>query len=53
MTAQSVFIVLLFSMVLYVSVFDVRRIVRDAKAVRAVEAPAAPAPTPAAPAPAK
>lgn len=52
MTAQSVFIVLLFSMVLYVSVFDVRRIVRDAKAVRAVEAPAA-NPAPAAPAPAK
>jgi len=51
MTAQSVFIVLLFSMVLYVSVFDVRRIVRDAKAVRAVEAPANPAP--AAPAPGK
>jgi regulator of sigma E protease len=44
-TAQSVFIVLLFSMVLYVSVFDVRRIVRDVKADRAVEAPAAPAPT--------
>ncbi len=32
MTAQSVFMVLLFSMVLYVSVFDVRRIVRDVKA---------------------
>lgn len=31
MTAQSVFLVLLFSMVLYVSVFDVRRIVREAK----------------------
>jgi len=28
-TAQSVFIVLLFSMILYVSVFDVKRIVRD------------------------
>jgi regulator of sigma E protease len=54
MTAQSVFIVLLFSMVLYVSVFDVRRIVRDAKAVRAVEAPAAnPPPAPPTPAPAK
>jgi regulator of sigma E protease len=52
MTAQSVFIVLLFSMVLYVSVFDVRRIVRDAKAVRAVEAPASPAPATPAPAPA-
>lgn len=31
MTAQSVFLVLLFSMVLYVSFFDVRRIVRDNK----------------------
>lgn len=41
-TAQSVFLVLLFSMVLYVSVFDVRRIVRDVKAERAAEA-AAPA----------
>ena len=40
MTAQSVFIVLLFSMVLYVSVFDVRRIVRDVKAERATSAPA-------------
>ncbi len=29
MTAQSVFMVLLFSMILYVTVFDVRRIVRD------------------------
>jgi regulator of sigma E protease len=28
-TAQSVFIVLLFSMIIYVSVFDVRRIIRD------------------------
>jgi regulator of sigma E protease len=28
-TAQSVFIVLLFSMIIYVSVFDVRRIMRD------------------------
>jgi regulator of sigma E protease len=40
MTAQSVFLVLLFSMVLYVSVFDVRRIVRDVKADRAAEAAA-------------
>jgi len=39
MTAQSVFLVLLFSMMLYVSVFDVRRIA-DAHADR----PAAPAP---------
>lgn len=34
MTTQSLFIVLLFSMVLYVSVFDVRRIVRDATSER-------------------
>ena len=34
MAAQSVFIVLLFSVILYVSVFDVRRIVRDARADR-------------------
>lgn len=63
MTAQSVFLVLLFSMVLYVSVFDVRRIVRDVKADRAAEAAAAqaqsqpaaarPNATPTAPAPAK
>jgi regulator of sigma E protease len=45
MTAQSVFLVLLFSMVLYVSVFDVRRIVRDVKADRAAEAPATPPPS--------
>jgi regulator of sigma E protease len=52
MTAQSVFLVLLFSMVLYVSVFDVRRIVRDVKADRAVESPTPASPaTPAAPAP--
>ncbi|MSU48640.1 MAG: RIP metalloprotease RseP [Opitutus sp.] len=43
MTAQSTFIVLLFSMVLYVSFFDVRRIVRDVKDQRAAEAAAAPA----------
>jgi regulator of sigma E protease len=41
MTAQSVFLVLLFSMVLYVSVFDVRRIVRDVKADRTATEPAA------------
>jgi regulator of sigma E protease len=29
MTTQSVFMVLLFTMILYVSFFDVRRIVRD------------------------
>ena len=34
MTTQSVFVVLLFSMMLYLSVFDVRRIVRDARADR-------------------
>ncbi|WP_414660790.1 RIP metalloprotease RseP [Horticoccus sp. 23ND18S-11] len=50
MTAQSVFLVLLFSMVLYVSVFDVRRIVRDVKADRAAEAAPAPAPAPSVPA---
>ena len=44
MTAQSVFLVLLFSMVLYVSVFDVRRIVRDVKADRAVESSSTAAP---------
>ncbi len=48
MTAQSVFLVLLFSMVLYVSIFDVRRIVRDVKADRADSTPA-PTPPPVAP----
>jgi len=57
MTAQSVFLVLLFSMVLYVSVFDVRRKVRDVRADRAAEAAqqqqqAQPAPQPA-PSPSK
>jgi regulator of sigma E protease len=48
-TTQSVFILLLFSMVIYVSFFDVRRIAR----FRAEENPAATAPpTPAEPAPA-
>ncbi|MEN9632330.1 MAG: hypothetical protein RL077_734 [Verrucomicrobiota bacterium] len=42
--AQSTFLVLLFSMVLYVSFFDVRRIVRDVKDQRATEAVATPAP---------
>ena len=37
-TAQSVFLVLLLSMVIYVSVFDVRRIVRDVSADRAADA---------------
>ena len=47
---QSIFIVLLFSMILYVSFFDVRRIARN----RAPETPAATAPAqPAEPAPAK
>lgn len=50
MTAQSTFLVLLFSMVLYVSFFDVRRIVRDVKDQRAAEAAAAPAPPAATPA---
>ena len=35
MATQSVFMVLLFSMIIYVSVFDVRRIVRDVQADRA------------------
>lgn len=43
MTAQSVFMVLLFSMVIYVSYFDVRRIVRDVNTSRAEAATAAPA----------
>ena len=48
---QSVFIVLLFSLIIYVSFFDVRRIVRDVRAdAQAKEAPAKPV---AAPAPAK
>jgi regulator of sigma E protease len=42
MTTQSVFIVLLFSLILYVSFFDVRRIVRDARSDQAdAQAPAA------------
>jgi len=45
MTTQSVFVVLLFSMMLYLSVFDVRRIVRDARADR--PEPSAPAQQPA------
>ena len=43
MAAQSVFMVLLFSMVVYVSFFDVRRLVRDVQADRA-EAARPPAP---------
>jgi regulator of sigma E protease len=35
MSAQSVFMVLLLSMILYVSFFDVRRIVRDVNTNRA------------------
>jgi regulator of sigma E protease len=53
MTAHSVFLVLLFSMVLYVSVFDVRRIVRDVRADRAAEAGAANPPPTTSPQPAK
>ena len=55
MTAQSVFLVLLFSMMLYLSVFDVRRIVRDVKSERGTEtaAPAQPPGSPAPEAPAK
>jgi regulator of sigma E protease len=49
-TTQSVFMVLLFSMVLYVSFFDVRRWSRDVKAERAeTAAPAAPVADPAKP----
>jgi regulator of sigma E protease len=40
-TAHSVFLLLLFSMVLYVSVFDVRRKVREVQADRTAEAAAA------------
>ncbi len=44
MAAQSVFFVILVSMILYVSIFDVRRWVRDARDERAqAQAPAAPA----------
>ena len=53
-TTQSVFIVLLFSMIIYVSVFDVRRIVRENSEDKpaAKEAPAVvPQTPPAAPAP--
>ena len=43
MTTQSVFMVLLLSLILYVSFFDVRRIVRDSRADQAdTAAPAAP-----------
>jgi regulator of sigma E protease len=49
MSAQGVFMVLLLSLILYVSVFDVKRLVRDVRADRAeTHEPAAPAP-PAAP----
>jgi len=41
MAAQSTFVVLLFSMIIYVSFFDVRRVVRDVQGSRAQ--PAAPA----------
>ncbi|MBI5690808.1 MAG: site-2 protease family protein [Verrucomicrobia bacterium] len=54
MTAQSVFFVLLLSMVAYVTIFsDVPRIVRDYKADRAAETKAAPPPSTPPPAPAK
>lgn len=45
MATQSAFVVLLFTMILYVSFFDVRRVVRDVQADRAETAPAAPADT--------
>jgi regulator of sigma E protease len=48
MSAQGVFMVLLLSLILYVSVFDVKRLVRDVRADRAeTHEPAAPAPKPA------
>ncbi|MGH7917817.1 MAG: site-2 protease family protein, partial [Candidatus Binataceae bacterium] len=51
MAAQSVFFVLIFAMIGYISFFvDIPRIVRDARAERAAEAaaqPSAPAPAPA------
>jgi regulator of sigma E protease len=47
MTTQSVFVVLLLSMMLYVSFFDVRRWSRDVKADRAADAAAAAATLPA------
>jgi len=48
MTAQSIFIMLLFSMVIYVSVYDVRRWIRDAREDRAQAAAQAAAVAPAA-----
>lgn len=51
---QSVFIVLLFSMIIYVTFFDVKRIARDVRAdAQAREAAETPPPPPPAPAPAK
>ena len=47
LATQSVFLVLLLSVMLYVSVFDVRRIARDMKADRAERSDAQPAATPA------
>ncbi len=44
MTAQSVFMMLLLSMIIYVSFFDVRRIIRDNAAPAAVEEPASESP---------
>ncbi len=45
MATQSTFIMLLFSMIIYVTFFDVRRVVRDVRAGQAeVAAPAEPAP---------
>jgi regulator of sigma E protease len=41
MAAQSTFVVLLFSMIIYVSFFDVRRVVRDVQSSNAEAAPAA------------
>jgi regulator of sigma E protease len=46
MTAQSIFIMLLFSMIVYVTIYDVRRWSRDAREDRAQAAQAAPAAKP-------
>jgi len=46
-TTQSVFVVLLFSMIIYVSFFDVRRWARDAHPAAPPAASPSPAPSPA------
>ena len=49
MTMQSVFFVLFFSLIIYLSFFDVRRLVRDAQTDQAAPAAAKTGPAPAAP----